>query len=211
MISLNQVLLLEQKVEGAVKKIQQLQSENDALRKKCAELTNALSTKTEQLSTFETDQNQIENGIKKALDRLSFIENNFLKTVDSVNQNSFNQAASVSQKTFSEQPSQNIVSQKENFSSPKKADSFAQNINFDTADYSNQSDVSTQNQTEDYENAEETSDNHNYEDNLFEERQNKTEDFAETSQEFFDNSENEQNQDDLSDENSDDDLGFDIF
>lgn len=84
MISLDQVFLLEQKVESAVEKIQQLQAENDALRNKCAELTNALSAKSEQLNTFETDQNQIENGIKKALDRLNSIENSVLKTVSSM-------------------------------------------------------------------------------------------------------------------------------
>ena len=80
MISLDQVYLLEQKVESAVEKIQQLQAENDALRNKCDELTNALSAKSEQLSNFESDQSQIENGIKKALDRLNSIENSVLKT-----------------------------------------------------------------------------------------------------------------------------------
>lgn len=80
MISLDQVYLLEQKVESAVEKIQQLQAENDALRNKCTELTNALSAKSEQLSNFESDQSQIETGIKKALDRLNSIENSVLKT-----------------------------------------------------------------------------------------------------------------------------------
>ena len=80
MISLDQVYLLEQKVESAVAKIQQLQAENDALRNKCTELTNALSAKSEQLSSFESDQSQIETGIKKALDRLNSIENTVLKT-----------------------------------------------------------------------------------------------------------------------------------
>ena len=84
MISLEQVLLLEQKVESAVGKIRQLQEENDALRKKCAELTNALSSKSEQLSNYETDQNKIEEGIRKALNRLTSIENSVLKTVGSV-------------------------------------------------------------------------------------------------------------------------------
>ncbi len=85
MISLDQVYLLEQKVESAVEKIQQLQAENDALRNKCTELTNALSAKSEQLSTFESDQSQIESGIKKALDRLNSIENSVLKTASQVN------------------------------------------------------------------------------------------------------------------------------
>ena len=101
MISLDQVYLLEQKVESAVAKIQQLQAENDALRSKCTELTNALSAKSEQLSSFESDQSQIENGIKKALDRLNFIENSVLKTAVQSNQNgqvsskSFTQASAV--------------------------------------------------------------------------------------------------------------------
>ena len=85
MISLDQVYLLEQKVESAVAKIQQLQAENDALRSKCNELTNALSAKSEQLTSFESDQSQIENGIKKALDRLNSIENSVLKTAEKIN------------------------------------------------------------------------------------------------------------------------------
>ena len=85
MISLDQVYLLEQKVESAVEKIQQLQAENDALRNKCTELTNALSAKSEQLSSFESDQSQIETGIKKALDRLNSIENSVLKTATQIN------------------------------------------------------------------------------------------------------------------------------
>jgi len=83
MISLDQVLLLEQKVESAVEKIRQLQDENDALRRKCSELTNALSSKSEQLSSYENDQNQIEQGIRKALDRLTSIENSVLKAAGS--------------------------------------------------------------------------------------------------------------------------------
>ena len=79
MITLDQVLTLEQKVESAVVKIQQLQAENDALRKQCAELTNALSSKSEQLTSFETNQNKIESGILNALDRLNQIENSVLK------------------------------------------------------------------------------------------------------------------------------------
>ena len=84
MISLDQVYLLEQKVESAVEKFQQLQEENDALRNKCTELTNALSAKSEQLSNFESDQSQIETGIKNALDRLNSIENSVLKTATQI-------------------------------------------------------------------------------------------------------------------------------
>ena len=80
MISLDQVLLLEQKVESAVEKIKQLEGENAALRNKCSELTNALSAKTEQLASFETEQKTIESGIIKAIDRLNSIEHSVLKT-----------------------------------------------------------------------------------------------------------------------------------
>ena len=75
MISFDQVLLLEEKVESAVKKIEQLNAENAALRSKCAELSNALNAKTEQFSSFESNQSKIEEGILKALSRLNAVEN----------------------------------------------------------------------------------------------------------------------------------------
>lgn len=95
MITLDHVLLLEQKVESAVKKISQLQVENDALRSRCAELTNALSSKSEQLSAFEQDQGKIESGILKALDRLSAIENSVLQTVGQIQNSSVDNNAQV--------------------------------------------------------------------------------------------------------------------
>jgi len=75
MISIDQVLLLEQRVESAVKKIEQLNAENAALRSKCAELSNALNAKSEQFSSFQSDQSKIEEGILKALSRLNAVEN----------------------------------------------------------------------------------------------------------------------------------------
>lgn len=104
MISLDQVFLLEQKVESAVAKIQQLQAENDALRNKCDELTNALSVKSEQLSSFENDQYQIEDGIKKALDRLNSIENAVLKAAPQLGSNG--QAATFVKPQVQSQPVQ---------------------------------------------------------------------------------------------------------
>ena len=87
MVTLDQVELLEQKVESAVAKIQsltaenkQLQTENDALRNKCSELSNALSAKSEQLSFFEQNQSQVESGILNALNRLNSIENQVLNS-----------------------------------------------------------------------------------------------------------------------------------
>lgn len=82
MISFEQVLLLEEKVESAVAKIAQLNAENAALRRKCAELTNALSAKTEQFSSFQADQDKIEAGILKALSRLDAVENAVLSSVE---------------------------------------------------------------------------------------------------------------------------------
>lgn len=84
MISLDQILVLEQKVESAVKKISQLQAENDALRSKCAELTNALSSKSEQLSSFEQDQGLIESKIASLISRFANIENTVM---DAISQN----------------------------------------------------------------------------------------------------------------------------
>lgn len=112
MSTLDQLVLLEQKVEGAVAKIQQLQAENDALRSKCAELTNALSAKSEQLSSFESDKGRIETGIQKALDRLSTIENSMLQPGgSSVSSNFIEQEkapVTIAQETV---PSQPVINQ----------------------------------------------------------------------------------------------------
>ena len=98
MISLDQVLLLQQKVESAVAKIAELnqavaqkEAENAALRSKCVELTNALSAKTEQFSSFQSDQSKIEEGILKALERLNAVESTVLSVANAASQ--VNQAA----------------------------------------------------------------------------------------------------------------------
>lgn len=131
MISLDQVLLLEEKVESAVARIAQLNAENAALRRKCAELTNALSAKTEQFSSFQSDQGKIEEGILKALERLNSVENAVhaaSQTVTNQNQ-STNRESTVS----SVQPSEQI----QNTSSQEIPAQSFENINvnsFDTAD-----------------------------------------------------------------------------
>ena len=129
MISLDQVYLLEQKVESAVEKIQQLQAENDALRSKCNELTNALSVKSEQLSNFESDQSQIENGIKKALDRLNSIENSVLRTAEKINQAgqaakpapSFNTMEKIPETKPEPEPEEEVVQEEEPADTPEQA------------------------------------------------------------------------------------------
>jgi len=86
--SIDQILLLQKKVNTAVEKIKQmndlvsrLQSENDALRRKCAELTNSLEDKTELVSSMEAEQSQIEESIRRALDQLDEVENSVLASV----------------------------------------------------------------------------------------------------------------------------------
>lgn len=86
MISLNQILTLEQKVEGAVQKITQLQTENAALRKSVLELSNALSAKSEQLTSLLQEQTKIESGFLSALDRLGCIDNTQLPVASNVPQ-----------------------------------------------------------------------------------------------------------------------------
>lgn len=80
MISLDQILLLQEKVENAVAKIAQLNAENAALRRKCAELTNALAAETEQFSSFQDNQSKIEEGILSALKKLDAVENRVLES-----------------------------------------------------------------------------------------------------------------------------------
>ena len=215
MISLDQVLLLEKKVESAVAKIQQLQAENDALRKKCDELTNSLSSKSELLSSFESDQNQIENGIKNALDRLSSIENTVLETFSSLSNQQTNIGQVQSSKTEtkrteqnnspminSENPNDNIVNQQDVNETPNLNDVSNQNLNspdnFSNVKFDDMDDLSSQNEN-----------NSDFSDDLFNAgsqafqnvqgiQKNDFQDYEQISEETY------------SDE-SDDDLSFDIF
>ena len=63
-------------------RISQLESENDALRSKCAELTKAVSEKTELVSTLEAAQSRIEESILKTIDRLDSVEDSILNSSD---------------------------------------------------------------------------------------------------------------------------------
>lgn len=85
MISVDTILLLQQKVESAVQKIEQLKSENDALRAERSELTKALSEKTELLSRFSADEKKIEDGILGALTRLDAVENAIIDSSEGFN------------------------------------------------------------------------------------------------------------------------------
>ena len=127
MITLDQVLLLEQKVESAVAKIQQLQAENAALRNRCSELTNALSSKSEQLSSLESEQNQIESGLLKSLNRLSSIENIILNLADSNNSNIPTKQIDVTQENqFSSNVQNNLTVENQSISNIQQT--FAEDI-----------------------------------------------------------------------------------
>lgn len=78
MISLDQVHLLEQKVEIAISRITTLNREKAALVERCNKLENQNGELRTQLSAFEQDQGRIEKGILSALDRLANMENTIL-------------------------------------------------------------------------------------------------------------------------------------
>lgn len=105
MINFDQLQLLQEKVETAVRKItdlnkqvadlkdensqiastfeseiSQLKEENAALRSRCEELTNALSDKTELVSNLQADQSKIEESILSALNKLDTVENTILSS-----------------------------------------------------------------------------------------------------------------------------------
>ncbi|MCI1208954.1 MAG: cell division protein ZapB [Treponema sp.] len=122
MISLDQVLLLQKKVEIAVNKISQLKTENDALRRKCAELTNALSAKTEQISSFQADETKIEEGILKALDKLNSIENSVLGADPSAG------VSAAIQKTTSDNLSENLKTEHQTVSGGNRQEESIQSV-----------------------------------------------------------------------------------
>lgn len=143
MITLDQVLLLQKKVEAAVEKIislgnevSQLKSENDALRSECAELTNALSEKTKLVSAYQAQQDKIEDTILKALNRLDTVENNVLDSIQSVSsksesENNEESENNIEEDVVSENPENNDV--QEEISVPK-SDSENKDENFSSSD-----------------------------------------------------------------------------
>ncbi len=148
MISFDQVLILEQKVENAVAKIAQLNAENAALRKKCAELTNALSAKTEQFSAFQSDQGRIEEGILKALERLNTVENAVLTAAGQESAQVQPEEPQFTQ-PLSEEPVQQEMQQEQ--SQPIDAELFAnpdfqqnQDFNFNTIEQQDNQDKNTE-------------------------------------------------------------------
>lgn len=81
MISLEQIQLLEQKVEGAVAKILQLTEERDMFHQRCIQLEEENKRLQSNILDFHQDQDRIEQGIIKALDKLNAVENSVLQAV----------------------------------------------------------------------------------------------------------------------------------
>lgn len=209
MISLDQVLLLEKKVESAVAKIQQLQTENDALRKKCDELTNSLSSKSELLSSFESDQNQIENGIKNALDRLSSIENTVIETFSSLS----NQKTNIGQ-VDSTNTIQNNNKINNNISNIEVSNQKATLNTLPNQNYSPESDLKPHDDIsnvkfENMDNLSEQTNNPTLSDDLFNSGSQVFDNVQKNQQEVFHDFQ-QISEENFSDE-SDDDLSFDIF
>ncbi len=74
MLSLDQVRLLENRVEKAVTKIQSLTTENNHLRGQLSSLQSRVAELEGLVRSFKDDQGRIEEGILSALDRLSAFE-----------------------------------------------------------------------------------------------------------------------------------------
>lgn len=81
MISLEQIQLLEQKVESAVAKILQLTEERDTLHQRCVQLEEENKRLQSNILDFHQDQERIEQGIINALDKLNAVENSVLQAV----------------------------------------------------------------------------------------------------------------------------------
>ncbi len=80
MITLEQIKLLEQKVDIALKKILELQSINANLKLKNDDLETEIALYKEQLSNNSKEDELIEKGILSVIDRLNFVEDTVRQT-----------------------------------------------------------------------------------------------------------------------------------
>lgn len=79
MLSLDQVNLLESKVEKAVELIRSLSAEKDNFKAVLAEKENRIAELERLIITFKDEQSKIEKGIANALNKLSAFENSSYK------------------------------------------------------------------------------------------------------------------------------------
>ena len=155
MITLDQVQLLEKKVETIVSKINDLQRQNSALQEKNRELIEKNSLLMQKISTFEADQNRIEEGILNALDRLNSMENSVLKVGTSAineSQNVQPQEQETSEVVNENSPENNF--QENNLTDFSNISNSEQNTGLDFSDEdineTNENDNSTEEQSLDF-------------------------------------------------------------
>ena len=155
MITLDQVQLLEKKVETIVSKINDLQRQNSALQEKNRELIEKNSLLMQKISTFEADQNRIEQGFLNALDRLNSMENSVLKVGTSAineSQNIQPQEQETSEVVNENSPENNF--QENNLTDFSNISDSEQNTGLDFSDEdineSNENDNSTEEQSLDF-------------------------------------------------------------
>ncbi|WP_314743918.1 cell division protein ZapB, partial [Treponema lecithinolyticum] len=86
MISLEQIRILEQKVESALARLKELQNENAVLKHENTELKTQVSELNETCSRFEQEEGKIEQGILHVLNRLNTMEDTVQRTLLSDNQ-----------------------------------------------------------------------------------------------------------------------------
>ncbi|MCD1653269.1 cell division protein ZapB [Treponema zuelzerae] len=84
MLNLDQVRLLENRVEKAVDKIQSLTSENQQLKGQLSGLQSRVLELEGLVNAFKNDQGRIEEGILNALDRLSAFEDSLYSDGETV-------------------------------------------------------------------------------------------------------------------------------
>ena len=96
MISLDQVHVLEKKVESAVSKIVELKNENAALKNRISLLEKENTELNSKVSVFEKEQNRVEESILSVLNRLDVVE-------DTVSSSAVAPSSSVVNETITEE------------------------------------------------------------------------------------------------------------
>lgn len=86
MLNLDQVRLLENRVEKAVSKIESLTAENNLLRSQLSGLQARVNELEELVRSFKDDQGRIEEGILNALERLSAFEDSVYHTEEATSE-----------------------------------------------------------------------------------------------------------------------------
>lgn len=132
MISLEQIKLLEQKVDIALKKILDLQSVNANLKLKNDDLETEIALLKEQAAISGQEEELIEKGILSVIDRLNFVEDTVRQTQTSVVENNVVEEESVEDETivnFDEEIVEEEVSEEiENTVIEEQIDDFSDDI-----------------------------------------------------------------------------------